>query len=78
MICEDMSSNFASSCSSSVSTYKIILSCRGRKGERGWDDGAERTNAVSSCGLEISAGSASDFGGLGEETRDPTGVLEPP
>lgn len=48
------------------------------KGERGWDDGAERTNAVSSCGLEISAGSASDFGGLGEETRDATGVPEPP
>jgi hypothetical protein len=39
---------------------------------------AERTNAVSSCGLEISAGSASGFGGLGEEPRDATGVLEPP
>jgi hypothetical protein len=39
--------------------------------------GAERTNAVSSCGLEMSAGSASGFG-LGEEPRDAMGVLEPP
>jgi hypothetical protein len=33
-----------------------------------------RTNAVSSCGLEISAGSARGFEGPGEEFR---GVLEP-
>jgi len=39
---------------------------------------AERTNAVSSCGLEMSAGSESGFGGLGEEPCDSTGVLEPP
>ena len=41
-------------------------------------EGAERTNAVSSWGLEISAGSVSGFKGLGEEPRDATGVLEPP
>lgn len=46
--------------------------------DKGVGDGAGRTNAVSSCGLEISAGSASGFGGLGEEPRDATGVLEPP
>ena len=39
---------------------------------------AERTKAVSSCGLEISAGLVSGFGGLGEEPRDATGVPEPP
>jgi hypothetical protein len=37
----------------------------------------KRTKAVSSCGLEMSAGLASDFGGFGEELRDATGVLEP-
>jgi hypothetical protein len=47
-----------------------------RKKEGG--EGAERTKAVSSCGLEISAGSASGLWGLGEETRDAMGVLEPP
>jgi len=36
-----------------------------------------RTKAVSSCGLEISAGLASGFEGFGEEPRDATGVLEP-
>ena len=37
----------------------------------------QRTNAVSSCGLEISAGLARGFEGPGEEPRDGTGVLEP-
>jgi hypothetical protein len=37
----------------------------------------KRTKAVSSCGLEISAGLASGFDGPGEEPRDGTGVLEP-
>jgi hypothetical protein len=37
----------------------------------------KRTNAVSSCGLEMSAGLASDLEGFGEELRDATGVLEP-
>ena len=50
----------------------------GREKRRG--KGAERTKAVSSWGLEISAGSASGFGGLGfgEESREAMGVLEPP
>jgi hypothetical protein len=37
----------------------------------------KRTKAVSSCGLEMSAGLASDFEGFGEELRDATGVREP-
>jgi hypothetical protein len=41
-------------------------------------EGAEHTKAVSSWGLEISAGLASGFGGLGEEPRDATGVPGPP
>jgi hypothetical protein len=45
---------------------------RKRRGE------AERTKAVSSWGLEISAGLARGFGGLGDEPREATGVLEPP
>lgn len=47
------------------------------EGKRRGVEGTERTKAVSSWGLEISAGLASGFGGLGEEPRDATGV-EPP
>jgi hypothetical protein len=46
------------------------------EGEKGGE--AERTKAVSSWGLEISAGLARGFAGLGEEPREATGVLEPP
>ena len=37
----------------------------------------QRTNAVSSCGLEISDGLARGFEGPGEDRRDWTGVLDP-
>ena len=39
--------------------------------------GEKRTKAVSSCGLEMSAGLTSGFMGPGEAPRDGTGVLEP-
>jgi hypothetical protein len=46
--------------------------------KEGGEEKVERTKAVSSCGLEISAGLASGFGAFGGEPRDATGVLEPP
>ena len=49
----------------------------GEKGRRVGKREEKRTNAVSSCGLEMSAGLASGFEGPGEAPRDATGVLEP-